>query len=125
MRLLMVSSVLIGMLILGVGFTYVPHTAWCTYWDEPIGGNIGRYFTFSPPTKAHALQKLKEVVDHRTGEINLIPPLNITDHWKEKVAATECWPISPLQRGQIIGTSFFGLAFIAFLYRLSKKKLKT
>ena len=70
MRWLGFSSVLFGMLIMGIGWTYVPHFAWCTYWDPPIGTKIDRHFTFSPPSNAQALHELKEALPH----------LNISDH---------------------------------------------
>ncbi len=124
MRFVMFSSVLVGLLVIGIGCTYVPYFAWCTYWGDPISGHIGRHFIFSPPSKAQALHELKDVVDHRTGDVARIPLLNITENWKEKVAATDFEPMTPLQRDQSIQSIFAGLAFIIFpfLYRSRRKK---
>jgi hypothetical protein len=76
---------------------------------------IGRHFTFSPPLKAQALHELKDA----------LPLLNITDHWKEKVAATDCEPMALWQRDQSIQSIFAGIAFISFpfIYRSWKGKI--
>jgi hypothetical protein len=114
MRWLTFSSALLGLMVIGLGCTYVPHFAWCDYWDSPVGTKIGRHFTFSPPSKERALHELKDALPH----------LDITDHWKEKVAVTECEPMRLFQRDQCIQSVFAGLAFISFpfIYRSLKRK---
>lgn len=114
MKWLTFSSVLLGILVMGIGWTYVPHMAWCSYWDPPIGTRIGWHFTFCPPTKAQALAELKDALDH----------LNFTDHWKEKVSATGFEPIALIQRDQGIQSIFAGLAFILFpfIYKSWRRK---
>ena len=102
MKWLTFSSVLIGVLVIGVGWTYVPHFAWCTYWDPPHGTKIGRHFIFSPPSKGQALHELKDALGH----------LNFADHWEEKVEATRFEPMALWQRDQGIHSIFVGLAFI-------------
>ncbi|MCB2205103.1 hypothetical protein KQI65_10165 [bacterium] len=114
MKWVMYLSVMIGLLIIGAGFTYAPYFAWCEYEDLQGGTKIGRHFTFSPPSKEQALRELKDALPH----------INVTDHWKEKVAATYTEPMTPLQRHQGISSIFVGSAFIAFpfLYRSRKRK---
>lgn len=116
MKWVMYASILVGILIIGVGSTYVPYFAWCKYWDSPVGTKIGRHFTFSPPSKEQALRELK----------NALPCLNITDHWKEKVAATEYESMRLFHRDQCIQSIFAGLAFISFpfIYKSWKGKKK-
>jgi hypothetical protein len=108
------SSVLFGLLVIGVGWTYVPHMAWCTYWDPPAATKIGRHFTFSPPSKAQGLHELEDALGN----------LNITDHWKEKVEATDFAPMTSFQRDQGIQSIFAGLAFILFpfVYKSWRRK---
>jgi len=112
MKWLTLTSVLLGFMVIGLGCTYVPYFAWCKYWDS--GTKIGRHFTFSPPSKEQALHELKDALPH----------LNITDHWKEKVAVTESEPMRLFQRDQCIQSIFAGVAFISFpfIYRSWKGK---
>ena len=108
------SSVLFGMLIIGVGWTYVPYFAWCEYWDSPVGTKISRHFTFYPPSQAQALRELTEA----------LPQLNISDHWEEKVAATAFEPMTQMRTVQGLQSIYPGLTFIALPIVIALRKRK-